>query len=232
MDRFRTKTGHCVLDDRKVRLEPDLGEALGGYDEKAILLGAGALVGLAGLLVATGTSTDVVLFGVLFGFAVSLAGVVANVYRERSRIGEIPFEQINYVTVREGRLGTLSPRFVIDRESREGAAIRYVMMHSIRFSSGREEFERGKRLFQEHGLELRGTVREEAERQDLFEDDEAGAVEDGEDDGPSIDDIVDDVPETETPAGIDYDRYQRVQRGEIDEELPEEFQNHFPDDDR
>lgn len=234
-DGFRTKTGRCVVTDEEVRLETDLREAVTGYDRSAVAVGAGVVVAVAALLVATGTRPQVVVSGVVVGGLLWLVGLAANVYRERSRVDTIPFEQIQHVTVREGRLLTLSPRFVISRDSREGDAVRYVMMHSIRFSSGREAFDRGKELFGDRGIELRGTLREGDEFQGAFEEDDEAPdgsfVAGGDDEGPTVDDIVDDVPETDGPAGIDYDRYQRVQAGEIDEELPEEFQRHFPDED-
>lgn len=234
-DGFRTKTGRCVVTDGEVRLETDLREAVTGYDRSAVAVGAGVVVAVAALLVATGTRPQVVVSGVVVGGLLWLVGLAANVYRERSRVDTIPFEQIQHVTVREGRLLTLSPRFVISRDSREGDAVRYVMMHSIRFSSGREAFDRGKELFGDRGIELRGTLREGDEFQGAFEEDDEAPdgsfVAGGDDEGPTVDDIVDDVPETDGPAGIDYDRYQRVQAGEIDEELPEEFQRHFPDED-
>ncbi len=235
-DGFRTKTGRCVVTDEEVRLETDLREAVTGYDRSAVAVGAGVVVAIAALLVATGTRPQVVVSGIVVGGLLWLVGLGANVYRERSRVDTIPFEQIQHVTVREGRLLALSPRFVISRDSREGDAVRYVMMHSIRFSSGREAFDRGKELFGDRGIELRGTLREGDEFRGAFEEDEEAPggsfVAGGDtDEGPSVDDIVDDVPETDGPAGIDYDRYQRVQAGEIDEELPEEFQRHFPDED-
>jgi len=236
-DGFRTKTGRCVIGDGEVRLEPDLREAIRGYDRLVLALGAGILLGIAGLAVMTGTSPRVVGLGFLVGGLFSLAGVAANVYREHSRITSIPFEQIQHVTVREGRLLTLSPRFVISRDSRQGEAVRYVMMHSIRFSSGREEFERGKELFLEHGLELRGTLRDGDELEGVFEEDatdgdQVGASDESSPGEKTVDDILDDEPEPGVPAGIDYERYQRVQAGEIDEELPEEFKRHQPDENR
>lgn len=230
-DGFRTKTGRCVVTDGEVRLEPDLREAVRGYDRSAVVLGTGILLGIAGGAVLTGTSPSVVALGVLVGALFSVAGIGANVYREHSRITSIPFEQIQHVTVREGRLLTLSPRFVINRDSRQGEAVRYVMMHSIRFSSGREEFERGKELFLRNGLELRGTLRDGDEFEGVFEDDADGESQESDPDEKTVDDIVEDEPDPAVPAGIDYDRYQRVQAGEIDEELPEEFQRHFPDED-
>lgn len=232
---FRTKTGRCVVADGEVRLETDLREAVRGYDRSAVVLGSSILLGIAGAAVLTGTSPTVVGLGVLVGALFSLVGLAANVHRERSRITSIPFEQIQHVTVREGRLLTLSPRFVINRDSTGGEAVRYVMMHSIRFSSGREEFERGKELFLNNGLELRGTLRDGDEFEGVFEDDgraEGHRVASGGDSAPdekTVDDILEDEPEPDVPAGIDYDRYQRVRSGELDEELPEEFQRHHGD---
>lgn len=225
MDGFRTKTGRCEVADGEVRLEPDLRTALRGYDTGSILVGAVALAAIAALGVATGTPIRTILFGLLAGVVLMFLGLAVNVRRERSRIGRIPFEQIEYVKVREGRMGFMSPRFVISRDADEGAAVRYVMMHSIRFSGGREQFERGKELFREAGLELTGTL-PEAETDDEADEAEpataADADEADDDEAPDLDDVVDDLPE-EPAAGIDYDRYQRTRGEDVDDEPPEEF---------
>lgn len=234
MDEFRTKTGRCVFDDGEVRLEPDVRAALLGYDRLAVALGVAALGGLAAVGIATGMAPSTVAAGVALGAVLSALGMAVNVYRERSRIGTIPFEQIQYVTVREGRLATLAPRFVIKRDSREGAAVRFVMMHSIRFSSGREEFERGKELFRRHGLELRGTLREgdeePVEEESVAEDSEAddGDESSDADDERTFEDVVGDVPESEVPAGIDYDRYQRTRGADEDDDSPDRFDRRRP----
>lgn len=236
MDEFRTKTGRCVFDDGEVRLEPDVPAALLGYDRVAVALGVAALAGLAGLGIATGMAPSTVAAGVVFGAVLSALGMVVNVYRERSRIGTIPFEQIQYVTVREGRLATLAPRFVIKRDSREGAAVRFVMMHSIRFASGREEFERGKELFRRHGLELRGTLSEDEASTDskaFGTGDERSAGESGatDDEERTFEDLVGDVPESDGPAGLDYERYQRTREDDEDDDSPVPF-DPGPGDDR
>lgn len=228
MDEFRTKTGRCVFEDGAVRLEPDVRTAVRGYDRIAVALGVAALAGLAGLGLATGMAPSTIAAGLVFGVALSALGMAVNVYRERSRIGRIPFEQIQHVTVREGRLATLAPRFVIKRDSREGAAVRLVMMHSIRFASGREEFERGKELFRRYGLELRGTLPEEETATGdydlgLGEEGETDKSETTDEDERTFEDVVGDVPETDEPAGLDYERYQRT-RGEDDEESPAPFE--------
>lgn len=224
MDEFRTKTGRCVLADGEVRLEPDLRTALGGYDAGAIAVGAVGLVAIGVLAVVTGTRLRTIAFGIVAGVVLMFLGLAVNVYRERTRIGQIPFEQIEYVKVREGRLGVMAPRFVISRDADEGAAVRYVMMHSIRFSGGREEFERGKDLFRDAGLELTGTLQEADEEvsDDADESTESGDDSAGEDDAPDLDDVVDELPE-DPVAGIDYERYQRTRGEEPDDEPPEEF---------
>lgn len=225
MDEFRTKTGRCVVADGEVRLEPDLRTALGGYDAGAMAVGAVGLAVVAAIGVATGTRLRTIGFGVVAGIVLMFLGLAVNVYRERSRIGRIPFAQIEYVKVREGRLGVMAPRFVISRDADEGAAVRYVMMHSIRFSGGREEFERGKDLFRDAGLELTGTLTDEETTADDADEDEEGAEElasDDEDDAPDVDAVVDELPE-EPAAGIDYERYQRTRGEDADDEPPEEF---------
>jgi hypothetical protein len=226
MDGFRTKTGRCELADGEVRLEPDLRTALRGYDTGAILVGAVALVAIAALGVVTGTPIRTIVFGLVAGVVLMFLGLAVNVRRERSRIGRIPFEQIEYVKVREGRLGFMSPRFVISRDADDGAAVRYVMMHSIRFAGGREQFERGKELFRDAGLELTGTLPEaEADADDPDEEPATGeepTEDDADDEAPELDDVVDELPE-EPAAGIDYDRYQRTRGEDVDDEPPEEF---------
>jgi hypothetical protein len=229
MDGFRTKTGRCVFEDGEVRLEPDVRTALLGYDRVAVALGAAALVGLAGLGIATGMAPSTIVAGLVFGAVLSSLGMAVNVYREHDRISTIPLEQIQYVTVREGRLATLAPRFVIKRDSREGAAVRFVMMHSIRFASGREEFERGKELFRRHGLELRGTLPEDeaeasADGRDAETGDERDAGEpDATDDERTFEDVVGDVPESDVQAGLDYERYQRTRGEDEDDDSPAPF---------
>jgi len=227
MDEFRTKTGRCEVADGEVRLEPDLRTALRGYDAGAMAVGAVGLTVVAAIGVATGTRLRTIGFGVVAGIVLMFLGLAVNVYRERSRIGRIPVEQIEYVKVREGRFGVMAPRFVISRDADEGAAVRYVMMHSIRFSGGREQFERGKELFRNAGLELTGTLRdgeaEDAESEDAEPSESADADSEIDDEStPDIDDIVDELPE-EPAAGIDYDRYQRTRGEDVDDEPPEEF---------
>jgi hypothetical protein len=96
--------------------------------------------------------------------------------------------------VKEGRIGFSSPRFVVHHDTESSETVRYLIMHSLWFESGREEFWRGQRLFQRYGVPLDGKVEE-------FDDE---------------DEPIDDAPDEGVPAGIDYDRYERQRQGETE----------------
>lgn len=159
-DAFRTKTGRCKLADGVVRFERRPGGALGTLREAvtaedvpverraAVALGVAALV--AGAVLAVRVLPAWAL-GVVVGL---LAAWGAWRYRASRTAGpdddEVALEDVVAVEAHAGGALLTRPGFVFRYRDEGGVKHRWVPCPSRVY--GFDAFERGRRLFEEHGL--------------------------------------------------------------------------------
>jgi hypothetical protein len=194
MDSFRTKIGRCHVSPDGLEIRPDLAEAFKGYGRRGLAVAAVSLLAVGAVAIAAGQPPVTVAAGLAVGVGLMVASVGLSYVQATRRLNDIPLHRIDRVQVKEGRIGFSSPRFVVHHDTESAETVRYLIMHSLWFERGREEFRRGQRMFQRYGVPLEGAVEQ------FDEEDES----------------IDDPPDEGVPAGIDYDRYERQRQGETE----------------
>jgi hypothetical protein len=159
-DSFRTKTGRCVVEEGRIRIEDDdrgwvatlrdavTSEAVPAWRRLAVVLFYVTL--LTGVVLA-GRLLPPWLSGAVVGLL--LAAVAWSVYQGRNgaqRSVTIPLSKVERVDPHYGIPLVTRPRFVVRYRSEGGVKHRYLFCPSRLY--GFDSYQRGKDLFEEHGV--------------------------------------------------------------------------------